>query len=136
MTFYTPSLLLSVLFCTLLAQAQSDDERAQIEGKMAEDSELAVYLRALQETEREDLVTQERDRREKNRKSKVEAHLEGMDLDGGEVGGVRITSFPHPVSLTVVIYSCIPCVVAESIERGPSVWEIGSLLSSRVKPMT
>ena len=37
-----------VLYCTLLAQAQSSDEKAQIEGEMAADPDLADILKQLQ----------------------------------------------------------------------------------------
>ena len=73
----------------MLAQAQSEEEKEEIEGKMSSDTELSVYLRALQVTDREDPVTEERARRQAKRQSQVEAHLQGMDVDRDEAGGVR-----------------------------------------------
>lgn len=55
---------------------------------MSSDGELAVYLRALEETDKEDLVTEERERRRAKRESRVEADLDGMDIDDDETTGV------------------------------------------------
>ena len=78
---------LSVLYCTLLAQAQSDSEKSQIEEKMANDSELVKILIALQETDKEDIVQEERARRQAARQSRVDADIEATDVD---VGGVSL----------------------------------------------
>lgn len=40
--------MFAVLYCTLLAQAQNDSERQQIESEMISDPELTEYLRQLQ----------------------------------------------------------------------------------------
>lgn len=48
--------LFSVLYCTLLASAQSEAEKERIMNKMESDSELSKYLYQLQETEKEDLI--------------------------------------------------------------------------------
>jgi len=45
-----------VLYCTLLATAQSGKEKKDIEEKMAADPDLAQILHALTETDKEDLV--------------------------------------------------------------------------------
>ena len=51
------SLLLSaVLYCTLLASAQSEAEKERIMGKMEADPELSKFLYQLHETEKEDLI--------------------------------------------------------------------------------
>ena len=70
-----------VLYCTLLAQAQSEDERVKIEEKMTKDGQLLKILKALQETEREDIIVEERSRRQAVRQSRVE-NLEAMEVDG------------------------------------------------------
>lgn len=65
-----------ILYCTLLASAQSADERQNIEDKMRSDSQLASILSALErETEKNDLIQEERDRRSATRKSKIESNL-------------------------------------------------------------
>lgn len=45
-----------VLYCTLLATAQSAKEKKEIEEKMSSDPDLASILHALTETEQEDLI--------------------------------------------------------------------------------
>ena len=45
-----------VLYCTLLATAQSAKEKKEIEEKMSADPDLASILHALTETEQEDLI--------------------------------------------------------------------------------
>lgn len=48
--------LLAVLYCTLLASAQSEAEKERIMGKMEADPELSKFLYQLHETEKEDLI--------------------------------------------------------------------------------
>ncbi|OWK10391.1 hypothetical protein Celaphus_00005853, partial [Cervus elaphus hippelaphus] len=77
--------LLAVLYCTLLASAQSEAEKERIMGKMEADPELSKFLYQLHETEKEDLIREERSRRERVRQSRMDTDLETMDLDqGGE----------------------------------------------------
>uniref|UniRef100_A0A8C3QLE2 RNA helicase n=1 Tax=Cyanoderma ruficeps TaxID=181631 RepID=A0A8C3QLE2_9PASS len=74
-----------VLYCTLLASAQSEAEKERIMGKMEADPELSKFLYQLHETEKEDLIREERSRRERVRQSRMDTDLESMDLDqGGE----------------------------------------------------
>ncbi|KAM8973353.1 U5 small nuclear ribonucleoprotein 200 kDa helicase [Pelodytes ibericus] len=73
-----------ILYCTLLASAQSEAEKERIMGKMESDSELSKYLYQLQETEKEDLIREERTRRERVRQSRVDTDLESMELEQGE----------------------------------------------------
>lgn len=55
--FHLPLLLLLlVLYCTLLASAQSEAEKERIMGKMEADPELSKFLYQLHETEKEDLI--------------------------------------------------------------------------------
>ncbi len=61
--------MLSVLWCTLRMQAQSESEKEKIEEKMKADGQLSRYLQALQETDKEDIVQEERERREASRRS-------------------------------------------------------------------
>ncbi|KAH3788153.1 U5 small nuclear ribonucleoprotein 200 kDa helicase-like [Dreissena polymorpha] len=70
-----------ILYCTLLAQAQNEKERADIEQRMGSDGELLAILHALQAIDKEDLVTEERSRRDQARKSRVAADIEAMDTD-------------------------------------------------------
>uniref|UniRef100_A0A663NDY7 U5 small nuclear ribonucleoprotein 200 kDa helicase n=1 Tax=Athene cunicularia TaxID=194338 RepID=A0A663NDY7_ATHCN len=75
-----------ILYCTLLASAQSEAEKERIMGKMEADPELSKFLYQLHETEKEDLIREERSRRERVRQSRMDTDLETMDLDqGGEV---------------------------------------------------
>lgn len=71
----------TVLYCSLLASAQTNAERNKIEEYMQGDSELARILHSLQETEQDDLVMEERARRQQARQSRVAADLETMDVD-------------------------------------------------------
>ncbi|XP_077119026.1 U5 small nuclear ribonucleoprotein 200 kDa helicase [Ranitomeya variabilis] len=73
-----------ILYCTLLASAQSEAEKERIMNKMESDSELSKYLYQLQETEKEDLIREERTRRERVRQSRVDTDLESMDMEQGE----------------------------------------------------
>uniref|UniRef100_A0A8C5MHM6 U5 small nuclear ribonucleoprotein 200 kDa helicase n=1 Tax=Leptobrachium leishanense TaxID=445787 RepID=A0A8C5MHM6_9ANUR len=73
-----------ILYCTLLASAQSEAEKERIMGKMDSDPELSKYLYQLHETEKEDLIREERTRRERVRQSRVDTDLESMELDQGE----------------------------------------------------
>lgn len=70
-----------ILYCTMLAQAQTDDEKKSIEEKMSADTELSGYLKALGATDKEDLVSEERARRQQARQSRVAADIEAMDVD-------------------------------------------------------
>ncbi len=45
-----------ILYCTLLASAQSDSEREQIEAEMSSDGELMWILRALGETAEQNIL--------------------------------------------------------------------------------
>jgi len=74
-----------VLYCTLLAQAQSDADRQKIVKQMESDAELLKILRQLQETDKEDIVHEERERRQAARKSRVEMDLDTMDTDDAGV---------------------------------------------------
>lgn len=56
LTFPFFLLLLAVLYCTLLASAQSEAEKERIMGKMEADPELSKFLYQLHETEKEDLI--------------------------------------------------------------------------------
>lgn len=69
----------------MLAQAQTDDEKKSIEEKMSADTELSGYLKALGATDKEDLVSEERARRQQARQSRVAADIEAMDVDQSQV---------------------------------------------------
>ena len=75
----------SVLYCSLLAQAQSDVDKQKIEKQMESDVELAKILHQLQEADKEDIVHEERERRQAARKSRVEMDLDAMDTDDAGV---------------------------------------------------
>uniref|UniRef100_A0A9J8A797 U5 small nuclear ribonucleoprotein 200 kDa helicase n=1 Tax=Cyprinus carpio carpio TaxID=630221 RepID=A0A9J8A797_CYPCA len=72
-----------ILYCTMLASAQSEAEKEKIMNKMEADQDLSKVLYQLQETEKEDIIREERSRRERVRKSRVD-DLESMDIDHGE----------------------------------------------------
>uniref|UniRef100_A0A7N8WJR1 Small nuclear ribonucleoprotein U5 subunit 200 n=1 Tax=Mastacembelus armatus TaxID=205130 RepID=A0A7N8WJR1_9TELE len=72
-----------IQYCTMLASAQSEAEKERIIGKMESDQELSKILYQLQETEKEDIIREERSRRERVRKSRVD-DMESMDIDHGE----------------------------------------------------
>ena len=75
-------LFAAVLYCTLLAQAQSATEKEKLEEKMSSEPELLKILRALKETDKEDIVQEERARRQAARQSRVDANLEDMPVEG------------------------------------------------------
>ncbi|CAI9738835.1 small nuclear ribonucleoprotein 200 kDa helicase-like [Octopus vulgaris] len=71
-----------VLYCTLLAQAQSAAERKEVEEKMENDPDLSNILMALQATEKEDIVSEQRARRHQARQSRMAANMEPMLANG------------------------------------------------------
>ena len=75
---------LAVLYCTLLNRAQDSTERQRIEDKMRFDPTLAPILQALTETDKEDIIKEERARRAAARQSKVDADLNAMETDEPE----------------------------------------------------
>lgn len=90
-----------ILYSTLLAQAQNEDEKIEIEKKMESDPELKKILHALQATDKEDIVVEERARRQQDRRSRVAADIAAMDTDENqELGYVQMLdlddlSFSH-----------------------------------------
>lgn len=71
----------AVMYCTLLAKAQNSAERARLEEKMKAEPELTAILEALTETEKEDLIQEERARKAAARQTRVDADLEAMETD-------------------------------------------------------
>ena len=69
----------------MLAQAQNEDEKNEIEKKMESEPELTKILHALQATDKEDIVTEERARRQQDRRSRVAADIAAMDTDDNQV---------------------------------------------------
>ena len=73
--------------------------------KMQSDPELAAILRALQETNKEDIVQEERQRRQQARQSRLEGDLTAMEVDQA---GVRCCHFlvAHSciISVTVILF--------------------------------
>ena len=74
-----------VTYCTLLAQAQTTEDRKKIEEEMESRPELSKYLQALEAAEKEDIVTEERTRRREARQSRVAADIEAMDTEEKQV---------------------------------------------------
>ncbi|KHJ42995.1 Sec63 domain protein [Trichuris suis] len=68
-----------ILYCTLLASAQSEQERQQIEAKLRHDPELAKILRALKEAG-EESAKDDSVRRSKTKREKREAEV-AMEVD-------------------------------------------------------
>lgn len=67
-----------VLHCILLAQAQTVQERSQMEAKMRSDPTLAKVLHELRETENSaDLVAEERQRKNVQRVVRVQVRITG-----------------------------------------------------------
>ncbi|XP_033632749.1 U5 small nuclear ribonucleoprotein 200 kDa helicase-like [Asterias rubens] len=73
-----------ILYCTLLSRAQDATEKQRIEDKMKFDPTLAPILQALTETDKEDIIKEERARRAAARQSKVDADLDAMETDEPE----------------------------------------------------
>lgn len=72
-----------VLYCSLLAQAQTEADKHRIVEQMESSPELLKILRALMETDKEDVIQEERARRQAARKSRVDADIEtGVDDTG------------------------------------------------------
>lgn len=70
----------------MLGQAQNDAEKHRIIEQMESSADLVKILHALQETDKEDMIQEERVRRQAARRSRVDADLEaGLE----ETGGVR-----------------------------------------------
>lgn len=72
-----------ILYCSLLAQAQTEADKHRIVEQMESSPELHKILRALMETDKEDVIQEERARRQAARKSRVDADIEtGVDDTG------------------------------------------------------
>ncbi|ESN94050.1 hypothetical protein HELRODRAFT_102998 [Helobdella robusta] len=73
-----------ILYCTLLAKAQTESDKLKIVELMESDPELKKILRSLQETEKDDVIREERMRRKAVRKSRVDEDAEMVeDVDEG-----------------------------------------------------
>ncbi|XP_054766386.2 U5 small nuclear ribonucleoprotein 200 kDa helicase-like [Lytechinus pictus] len=70
-----------ILCCTLLAKSQTVAEKQQLEDQMKQDPELAAILQALTETDKEDIIKEERARKAAARQSRVDADLDAMEVD-------------------------------------------------------
>jgi len=82
-----------ILYCSLLAQAQSETEKEAIKDKMRADNELAIYLAALEETDKDDLVADEQARKKQARKKNIDADLaDVMDIDESLSAGLDSTN--------------------------------------------
>ena len=90
-----PSFLswLTVLCCTLLAKSQTVAEKQQLEDQMKQDPELAAILQSLTETDKEDLIKEERARKAAARQSRVDADLDDMDVDDDDNVSVHLKPY-------------------------------------------
>uniref|UniRef100_V5HTE9 U5 small nuclear ribonucleoprotein 200 kDa helicase n=2 Tax=Ixodes ricinus TaxID=34613 RepID=V5HTE9_IXORI len=70
-----------ILYCTLLASSQSSTEKSKLREKMQADPDLEKILRQLENTDKDDMVQEERDRRAQARQARVNAELEPMEVD-------------------------------------------------------
>lgn len=61
-----------IFYCTMLASAQSETEKQQIESTMSSDPQLSNILRLLKETEEHDIVGEEKERRAKTKQQRRE----------------------------------------------------------------
>lgn len=77
-----------VLYCTLLASAQSAKERKDIEDKMEADPDLAPILHALTENVEEDLIQEERSRKKAARNARVAANL--AEVESTRIGARNV----------------------------------------------
>ncbi len=68
----------------MLAKAQNIAERRRIEERMKQDPDLATILHALTETDKEDIIKEERARRAAARQSRVETDVEAMETEEEE----------------------------------------------------
>lgn len=68
-----------VLYCTLLAMAETVKERKELESVMKADEELSEILSQLSEYEHEDLVQAERARKAAARKTRIDADLNAVE---------------------------------------------------------
>ncbi|CAB3996101.1 U5 small nuclear ribonucleo 200 kDa helicase, partial [Paramuricea clavata] len=75
---------MTVLYCTLLASAQSAKEKKDIEEKMEIDPDLAPILHALTESVEEDLIQEERSRKKAARNARVAANL--AEIESSRIG--------------------------------------------------
>lgn len=82
----------AVLYCTLLAKAETKDAREAIEEEMRASPEKIAILKSLSEVETEDLVKEERARKAAARKSKMDSDLNAEDADEQEKKAVRYFS--------------------------------------------
>jgi pre-mRNA-splicing helicase BRR2 len=78
----------TVLYCTLLAKAESDADRERIEEEMSADPEKKAILKALSDVESEDMVQEERARKAAVRKSRMESDLDAENADLQEKKGL------------------------------------------------
>ena len=78
-----------VLYCTLLAHADNDDQRQAVVEEMKKDSVTTGILKALSKIEDEDLVQEELARKAAIHKTRVDADLDAEDASQQEKKGVR-----------------------------------------------
>ncbi|XP_065882563.1 U5 small nuclear ribonucleoprotein 200 kDa helicase-like [Dysidea avara] len=78
----------TVLYCTLLARTNDDDERQAIEEEMKKDQDTHRILKTLSKIEDEDLVQEELVRKAAARKSRVDADLDAEDASQQEKKGL------------------------------------------------
>ena len=103
-----------VLYCTLLAQAQSSSEKEALEKKMSEENDLKDILKQLKDTDKEDAVQEERERRKQARQSKVQADMEGAPLDDSRVSTV-LYFIPYIYIYLIVSFSYGTVIMVEQI---------------------
>uniref|UniRef100_A0A1X7VH62 U5 small nuclear ribonucleoprotein 200 kDa helicase n=1 Tax=Amphimedon queenslandica TaxID=400682 RepID=A0A1X7VH62_AMPQE len=70
----------TVLYCTLLAKAETAKAKSDLEEEMISDPVKAAILKSLSEVEDEDIVQEERARKAAARKSKLESDLTAEDM--------------------------------------------------------
>ena len=78
-----------VLYCTLLAHADNDDQQQAIVEEMKKDSVATGILKVLSKIEDEDLVQEELARKAAIRKTRVDADLDAEDVSQQEKKEVR-----------------------------------------------
>ena len=83
---------------------------------MESDAELVKILRQLQETDKEDIVHEERERRQAARKSRVEMDLDTMDTDDAGVGTAsNVTLMLLPLGIVWALCKIQECYVQTTV---------------------
>lgn len=93
-----------ILYCTLLASSQSASEKAKIEEKMKNDPDLVWILQALSETDRNEIVQDERDRRTSSKRNRGDDDDEDQEVEKGKTD-ISTNNPQHVVNLEDLVFT-------------------------------